>query len=248
MIRHELAAHYKEQRKAGKSPRLAIDNARARKAAGLPPDIGLAGATYYNPWNKSHGSKWRIVENPRLRYCGTTSEIAREHSYSWRDYPLGYYLDTEFCSETASPCVYQLPGRKGKPLYVPGFPDPYGNEAAFIAFGDSTDDKWQAAKWADDFARLYAEAENEYQTEWRGGSQWAEAAATIKESRIELAELARDRRKAAGVDIEAPAICKAIAGHVRTLKAAIKQAAATMAELESRFDVDSEAFREGANT
>ena len=245
MIRHELAAHYIEQRKAGKSPRLAIDNARARKAAGLPASIGLAGATYFNPWNKSHGFTWRIVENPRLRRVGTTSDIAREHSYSRRDYPLGYYLDTEICDETASPCVYQLPGRNGKPLYVPGFPDPYGNDAAFIAFGDSTDDKWQAAKWADDFARRYAEAENEYQESFRAGTRYGEAAATIKESRIELAELARDRRKAAGVDIEAPAICKVIDGHCRALKAAIKQAAATMAELESRHDFDSEAFREG---
>lgn len=239
-----LAQAYKAQRRSGKSPRLAIANARERIARGLPPKIATPEPFFANPVIHSHGEVWRIIENPEagnaLRFAGYADEILRLRHTGW-------FTDTEFQDETARGAVWQLTGHKGKPRYLAGFRDPAGNDAGFIAY-PVTDDKEQAASWADDFARKYAESESEYQAEWRAGETVGAARAEIKRLRAETLALFKAARAACAAISglpEAATLRKALRDNVTHKLDLIAEARKQIARTMDSIYTESEAFKEG---
>lgn len=243
-----LAQAYKAQRLAGKPPRLAIANARERIARGLPGEIAAAPRLYANPVNRSFGEVWRIIESPEagnaFRFAGFADEIAGLRHTGW-------FTDVEFQDETARGAVWQVTGKNGKPRYVAGFRDPVGNDAAFIA-EPVTDDKNQAAIWADDFARKYAESESEYQADFRRGLTVAESRAEIARLRREALALCKAARAAcaemSGLDfgvfgVLRQALRENLTRKRAEIEAARKRIAATLREVYT----ESEAFKEGLN-
>jgi hypothetical protein len=103
--------------------------------------------------------KYRWVENVSdgLRYVGASHDIIRLGHTGW-------YNDN-FQDETIHGEVYQLPARNGVPQFVPGVSDPCNDNCACIDFSSVTDDKEDAARWADSAAEQWAERERDYQAE-----------------------------------------------------------------------------------
>jgi hypothetical protein len=115
----------------------------------------------YNPEFTAEGSRdrYRWVENVSdgLRYVGASHDIIRLNHTGW-------YNDN-FQNETIHGEVYQLPARDGKAQYVPGISDPNNDNCACIDFTSVTDDKEDAARWADSAAEQWSERNREYQAE-----------------------------------------------------------------------------------
>lgn len=113
----------------------------------------------YNPEFVAEGSRdrYRWVENVSdgLRYVGASHDIINLNHTGW-------FADN-FQDETIHGEVYQLPAREGKPQYVPAVSDPNNDNCACVDFSSVTDDKEDAARWADSMAEQWAEREREYQ-------------------------------------------------------------------------------------
>lgn len=75
----------------------------------------------------------------------------------------------------------------------------------------------EAARAADEFTRVQAEQEREYQTAWQAGNRFADVKEELENSRESLRELLADRRKARAKGKEYPAICDAIRATVASL-------------------------------
>ena len=142
-------------------------------------------AVAYNPQFAAYGERrLRWIENAAdgLRFVGYADELARlDHT--------GWYLD-DCCGDTVRGAVWQLPGRHGAPLYVPGYADPWNDGAACLSFDDLTDDKTTAALWADSIAERMAEAERDYQRAASAGFEFGELAEEIARRRRENSRLA----------------------------------------------------------
>lgn len=134
-------------------------------------------AIVFNPewqpeWSKYERFRW--VENgpDGLRYLGPVHEITSSHHASYMegaDYiptPIvdhtgwftNHYQDEKIFGE-----VYQLPGRNGKPCYLPAVCDACNEGASVIDFHGSTDSLRDAILAADGMAERMAESEREYQ-------------------------------------------------------------------------------------
>lgn len=138
--------------------------------------------------------------------------------------------------------VCQLPGKGGRARYVAGYqfggvdggPDldlstVYESESTGW-HGDTPDAMVDAARAADELARIAGEDEREYQTAWQAGSQWAGELETLKETRRETLALLKQNRESGG-SRDLPAIHATICKAVCDARERINEARDRMAEL-----------------
>ena len=125
----------------------------------------------FNPeWTPEHSrDRYRWVENVSdgLRHVGASHDLVRLRHTGW--------FVNEFQDETVHGEVYQMPARGGVARYVPAVNDPDNDDCAVLDFHSVTDDKEEAARWADQMAENYAEREREYQAEERARIEQEEA-------------------------------------------------------------------------
>ena len=138
--------------------------------------------------------------------------------------------------------VARLPGKGGKCRFVAGyqFGGVDGGPTLDLTtvyesenhgwHGDTPDAMTDAARVADELARIAGEKEREYQTAWQAGSQWAGELETVQEARKEALAILTERRAARGAG-NFPALCAAIRGQVETLRETMTTARARMAKL-----------------
>ena len=157
-------------------------------------------------WNKSDRYRWVEHPNTGLRFVGKVHAIRMDGTgnqpyidRSIVDHTGWYMDDFHDSSETAWGVVYQLPGRGGKPRYIPGIcdymNDKSGNDCAILDFRSITDDIREAIRWADGMAESYAESEREYQEKQRREDRVEEIKEELGQNRDELRELARTCRE-----------------------------------------------------
>lgn len=188
-----------------KAAAVAIREARDAIAANRSIYSTSGLASYQNaPFGR--GGRW--IERPAeagLRFVGFSDHLNRGIGHS------GYYLDPEGDGEVARGCVYQLPARGGRPVYVEAIQlgsehkgvwrEQSTNGAAETAPAviflserhlgelggrDETGDcdaLRSAAGGADSEADHYADKERDYNEAFAEGSKAAEAIQTARESR-----------------------------------------------------------------
>lgn len=106
----------------------------------------------------------------------------------------GWYNDNDFQDEVIRGMVFQIPGRNGKPQYLTGHDDPVNPGTACIDMRNIFNDREEAARDADDIARLVAERECEYREAWNAGAQAAEKKAESVRIVQSLREIVRELR------------------------------------------------------
>ena len=200
---------------------------------------------------------YRAAESDGLRYVGRVIPETNRRQIWDSGESCGWHTDPsgDVFKDGSGLCfgvVYQLPGRNGESRFIAGyefggvdggptldlkrvFTEGRGDYSASPCELDAARD---AARAADGLARAAAETEREYQTAWRAGSDYAQEAETIRDTRAELLELLAERRKAirgaamdSGYAQEVPAICKMIRRQVTQGLAVISAARETMREL-----------------
>ncbi len=242
---------------------VALRKAREDMAAGINRYTVLSKAAKASYQNKPTDRGGRWIEHPEgagLRFIGWSDELrqTRDRHTGWFLYPDG---DP---GETARGCVYQLPARDGRPIYVEAIrTGDMGEQGAALVFlasrhvGEKGEAEYvgpdhygahrDAAAGADEEARIYAEKEREYQEAYQAGSRAAdlreEAATARQEARGLVAELraefrARDGRALSG------GLCAAMRGAIRGKLDSAMTAMAEAGELISRWG-DQDAFKEG---
>lgn len=200
-----------------------ISTRPARKRRSWKKPDPVAGA----PWTVAGTRrKLRWVEDPAragLVYVGDFSDVIRRP-----DHTAWYLSDENWTGETAWGVVYRLPGRRG---YVAGVATSCDREKgeygpAALAICEAPEESPEdAARYADQLAEWYAEAERDYQAAWHEGALAGAAETEAGEARAALLALLREMRpfrKAGG--IEAPAICARLREDVRDLLAEIQAA------------------------
>lgn len=152
----------------------------------------------FNPeWSPEHSTeRYRWVENASkgLRYVGKSSEIIKLRHTGW-------YVDN-FQDETVHGKVFQLPARNGSPQYIPAVNDPCNDDAYVMDFHSVTDDKEDAARWADHMAERYAE-------DARIDQAKQDAEIRLEEIETEITDIYQDFRRIAK---ELRANCDAVKG------------------------------------
>lgn len=241
-------------RPAGDALRLArLD---AEKETGRYPVAGGAGAP------GERGGRW--MERPEslgFRFVGFSDELrdgGRNSHSGWFLYPEG---DP---AEVARGCVYQLPARKGRPVYVEAlrtgetlrtrsdwrdmgesgsaliFPGAihYGDKGGdeYSSTSDSSDAVKDAARGADREAEIYAEAERDYQAAWQAGSRCADLETESADERKAARELVAELRAHfnAGGKLGA-AMCATLRGAIRSHIRDASKAASKARELAEEF-------------
>ncbi len=208
----------------------------AEKGTARYPESGLA--SYQNAPN-DRGGRW--IENPAaagLRFVGWSDDIASIRHTGW-------HLDPHGDGETARGCVYQLPARDGRPIFVAAvamgsrcrdgrsWVNQCGRDGAAIIYlnerhigpvgGEQYPDAdhyvahFDAAHGADREAEILAKSEREYQEAWQAGSQAAEFIEKATTLRTAARELLREfrRMRRAAVAGEFPAACATLRQAIR---------------------------------
>lgn len=179
----------------------------------------------------------------------STTGVDGPFSDGWFTHPDGHYSPKDgdgLCWGV----VYQLPARKGKAQFVPGYVHGgIGENEPTLDFnsifegnpreGDScntdpkdTDAAREAARHANQMAEKEAGREREYQTAWRAGSDWAELQTDIDSARKVIKELLAERKAARTIDPKAfPSICQAIRHRITDALAEIEEARAKRRKL-----------------
>lgn len=155
----------------------------------------------------------------------------------------GWYRDA-FMDETLCGFVWRLPARNGQPLFIAGFKDE--NAGAFTldasrgrvrTFSTERD----AARAADELARVHAEEEREHSEKWqeasRANDEREEAREELKAAREEARRLVaalREQREAGAI---VPALCE-------VLRAKVEECRETMREALGRIARHGEAIEE----
>jgi hypothetical protein len=144
----------------------------------------------FNPEFTAEGSRdrYRWVENVSdgLRFVGASHEIIKLNHTGW-------YADN-FQDETIHGEVYQLPARDGVPQFVPGVSDPNNDNCACIDFTSVTDDKEDAALWADSIAEQWAERERDFQAKDQAEQRLADIEEEIKTLYADFRRISREIR------------------------------------------------------
>lgn len=261
-----LKANYTFHRQQGRPSARALELARADLAANVRryprftgSGIGTAG---------DDGLQW--VERPEaigLRFVGFADEIAgRSVSHT------GWYTDEHGLNgQVLRGAVYQYPARNGCPFYVAGYregensrkrgwSDSSGENGgtclllrALIIGGmggrESNDDGVRdAARLADEHARVSAEHAREYESAWQAGRRFADYGEEIAESRRQFLELRREIKSAGRPANETPTICATLRRKCESLLSDIRNAREEREKLRSGYysrDLRS-AFNEGA--
>ena len=154
----------------------------------------------------------------------------------------GWFADADQ-DETYRGEVWQLPARKGRPLFVYGYSDPCNKGAAFVCFdiergedSEGYDAKREAARFGDGMAESFAEAEREYSEAWQAANKWGELADDMKEARAKAKALVSEMRAALKAAQSAgAAICEALRAQVRAYIEQWEEAREEREKLESDF-------------
>lgn len=128
----------------------------------------------------------------------------------------GWYVDIHQ-DETCHGIVLQLPARDGKPVYLYGVADPWNANCGMVALSmnEWTDDKEEAARWADQMAEYYAESAREDDLKQRAEIEIEESQDRIKEIRTEVHEIIDDMRP--HLQLPATKICSVVKEKIRDL-------------------------------
>lgn len=144
----------------------------------------------YNPEFQLTGStdRYRWVEKAPngLRFVGESHKIVKLNHTGW-------YNDN-FQDETVHGEVWQLPARNGVPQYVPAVNDPCNDGCSCIAFSSITDDKEDAARWADSMAEYWAKDSREQQAKEDASQRLEEIADEIKGEYADFRRIVRELR------------------------------------------------------
>ena len=192
------------ERRAARRAAYACHGARAYRVAHLS-----------GGWNPPDNEGARFVDNlddVGLRMAGYADAFIRINHTGW-------YCDSSQ-HDTLRGAVLQLPGRKGRPVFVAAYSEPWNDgyrvDVRAGLFGDAKD----AANAADEFARIAAEHAREYDEAWQSGARYAALGELIGERRRDALALIREIKTAGKVF--PPVICQtlrerldAIGGEVR---------------------------------
>lgn len=166
------------------------------------------------PWTiKGSSTELRFVED----LSGYFRNVQKAHDIIKLDH-TGWFTDN-FNEQTCHGIVVQLPARNGEPVYLYGVNDPNNKNTGMIAWQkcEWTNDKETAARWADDMAKYYAEANRESEAEETATTQIAEARERIVEIRTELRVLSAEVRQQSAV-LTKP-ICDVLRREMKNLRA-----------------------------
>jgi len=146
---------------------------------------------YNREWTPEHSrDRYRWVENAS---DGLRVAVENAGDTNSRDSHTGWYVNN-FQSETVHGIVYQLPSRNGQLQYVPAVSDAYNNDCAIVDFYSVTDDKDDAARWADSMAEHYAEREREYQAKEEAKQRLEDIETEIKDEYQDFRRICRELR------------------------------------------------------
>ena len=129
---------------------------------------------------------------PLLRKYKYADEICRN---SIRH--TGWYCSEEdITGEQARGCVFRLPARKGRQVFLAGFEDPCNGGACGVVVEPNViwDDEVAAAYRADKLAETYAERERQDDSAWRAGQRVADLRKEIRETRASVLKVLMDSR------------------------------------------------------
>jgi hypothetical protein len=189
-------------------------------------------ASVVNPPFRSGSTTLRWIERPEsigLRLVGFADEISRNIDHK------GWYTN-EFCdsSETLRGIVFQWPSRHGVERYVYGYADPDNEGAAALCF-DVTDDKNDAARWADSIAEYAAGEEREYQAASSARFQFDELGEDISDTRKSALRLIAELKAKRRALCDAPAIIAALRSDIEQMLDSIREARERRVTLENEF-------------
>lgn len=200
-----------------------------------------------------------------LQFIGWTDELCDHIRHR------GYYQDSDGHCDTLRGCVYRLPSRDGKWLFVPAYREGSTGQRR----GDWTDTNegsacvdlgsidrvdipngcvqyWgirdaarDAARLGDSMAERAAENEREHNDAWQAGSRWADLGEEIAETRKRALALFAEMR-ALGRDKRTPAICDALRRQIESMRHDIEQAREKREELKNAQRWQPDAFNDGA--
>lgn len=262
MTNDNLNSAFRYHRQHGCRAVIALRNTRQDISEGKPryPEPGAPGTRGYgNYWtqNDDEGTPCpskRYVRNVArvLRFVGTSYDICRSEGSRQVD-AQGYYSDA-FQEETMEGVVLQLPGRKGKPLYVAGYRssmDGSNDKGAIVLFDCITEEKLDAAQWGDSAAEHAAELEREYQAASQAGLRFYDLGEEIKEHRSSVLALCAELKKArklAGTLDPLPTICATIRSAIKSNLRDIRKAREKRAQLASGYGASDSDFESCFNS
>lgn len=195
-----------------------------------------------------------VLEKPErlgLRYVGRAAPTGaiwdKRESMGWYTEP-----DGDVSRDGSGLCygvVYQLPARNGRARFVAGYQFGGMDCGPMIDFGtvyesDSGEDFYnprghdgavEAARAANEHARVAAEHEQEYQTAWRAGNEWSDKGDEIATLRRAILDDCRTRREVkadlimAGIPLTSPTWSRTCA----IFRQRIEEALSDIAELRA---------------
>jgi len=151
-----------------------------------------------------------------LRDIGHSDDIVSMRNRGW-------YCDI-FQDETYRGHVWQLPARDGLPVYIAGYIEIDAEYVVLSASNgriDMTDDKDQAARWADELARVNAERQAEYSA---ADDAVQLAANDIEQYRDECRAIIKDLKAQKAVGPLAGAICGRLLSEFNAARENMKKA------------------------
>lgn len=246
-------------------------NAAREALARARLDVAEGKDRYPNPYPLiGHGKGWK-PESDGLRYVGRVVPDELRGSIWDSRGNTGWYAEPD--GHGGNLCfgvVYQLPGRKGESRFVAGYDwsDVDGGPTLDLSrvfveprsdwYGRASTDcdaAIDAASHADSLAKSAAEEEREYQTAWRAGSRWNDAAEVISAARKKALAILAERRKAKAAE-GFPTLCDVIREKVSDLVESIRESRAEQKRLAEGDELDlyfwngeqrlRDAFMEGA--
>lgn len=183
--------------------------------------------TVFNPPIKGTTKRWvEDVQAAGLRFVGYSDEIINLRHTGW-------FADS-FCEKTCRGAVWQLPARNGQCLFVYGYEDEDNPGSALIDF-DVTNDKDDAARWADSMAERDAEESREFYAKDQAEQEVYDLQARIEDGKKEVRRLLSERRQLKRQGLESATVCELFAERVGRLLDEVKEHKARIAALNGNF-------------
>ena len=180
--------------------------------------------------------RYRCVENASsgLRVTGSADDVLRATgSGSHGLGHTGWYIDN-YQSELVSGYVLQLPSRHGGPVYVPAINDPDNADCYTVDFHSTTEDKAEAARWADSMAECYAERERDYRARESAKIEAEDLREQIAALRARHSAAVRELRAVpAGGDT--PTLCAMLRASLARMRRDVHQARERIAALTDNY-------------
>lgn len=209
-------------------------------------ETGLVnGESHHGCWS---GPSWKPAGmSTELRVCDNLTGYFRnvtEADELVRLNHKGWYVDSNY-DETTKGIVVQLPARDGKPVYLHGCTDPWNANMALIAWRECewTEDKEEAARWADSVAESYAEMLREDHAKEEAKHEIEQARERIEEIRITTRLLTREIKDVKRLNPKTkqavspftPAICDALKIRIRHLRSESHELWERITKLEDNY-------------